>query len=161
MLATLTGALGLSAGLCVGGLKSAAPIALRCHTRLCAQEDPLRTSPAATLVSSVFKAGEGKEIYLGLLTRDVDSTTVPTPADSAARRAAAADDLVNISPTERERRRVVGLILALLTAALGERTKKTRYPLDPYTPLDQKTDLIPTCFIWPLEKKDPIPTRPI
>ena len=76
MLATLTGALGLSAGLCVGGLQSAAPIALRCHTRLCAQEDPLRTSPAATLVSSVFKAGEGKEIYLGLLTRDVDSTTV-------------------------------------------------------------------------------------
>lgn len=43
----------------------------------------------------------------------------PSEAEAAALRAAAAEELVNISDEERERRRVAGIVLSVLTASLA------------------------------------------
>lgn len=69
--------------------------------------------------SRLFAGGSGKEIYFGVLQRNVDPSNIPSEEERAARRAAAAKELVNIGGEERERRRTAGLVMSAATAALA------------------------------------------
>ena len=73
----------------------------------------------AALFSRLFPGGSNKKIFFGVLQVDVDETDVPSEEERARRRAAAAESLTNIDMAERERRRLAGTVLAVLTAALG------------------------------------------
>jgi hypothetical protein len=65
--------------------------------------------PVASMFSNLFTGGSGKQIYFGVLQKDVDQSSVPSADERAQRRKVAADALVNIDMPERERRRLAGV----------------------------------------------------
>ena len=75
--------------------------------------------PLARAFSMLFTGGSGKRIYFGVLQQDVQPSEVPAADERAARRAVAAEQLVNIDMPERERRRLAGAAAAAGTAALA------------------------------------------
>jgi len=75
--------------------------------------------PVSSLFSTLFPGGSNRQIFFGVLQREVDPTAVPDAAERARLREQAAVDLTNIDAAERERRRVAGGALAVGTAALA------------------------------------------
>jgi glutaredoxin 3 len=80
---------------------------------------PGAADPVAALFSTLFGGGSGKRIWFGVLQQQVDPGTVPTDTVRAERRATAAAALTNIDDDERERRRLAGSVLGVLTAAIA------------------------------------------
>jgi len=75
--------------------------------------------PVSQLFSTLFAGGSGKQIFFGVLQREVDAASVPSDAERAHLRTAAAADLTNIDAAERERRQLAGGVMSVLTAALA------------------------------------------
>jgi len=90
----------------------------RCDAVLLSEKDDA-FDPVATVMSTAFKAGEGRRIAWGLLTEEVEPSSIPSDAERAALREQAAEDLVNIDQNERDRRRIAGTALSVATAALA------------------------------------------
>ena len=68
---------------------------------------------------NLFPGGSNKQIFFGVLQREVDPASVPAPEEQARRREEAAASLTNIDAAERERRMLAGGVGALFTAALA------------------------------------------
>lgn len=67
----------------------------------------------------LFPGGSKKQIFFGVLQRDVESSAVPSEDERARLRASAATELTNIDAAERDRRRMAGGAFALFSAALA------------------------------------------
>lgn len=80
---------------------------------------PPQADPIAQAFSMLFSGGSGKEIFFGVLQRDVDPASVPSDEQRQKLREAAANDLINIGDDERERRRVAGTAMGGVTLALA------------------------------------------
>ena len=76
----------------------------------------------------LFPGGSGKKIFFGVLQVDVDPADAPTEEERERRQAAAAEALTNIDLPERERRRLAGGVLSVLTAALAAALLATDAP---------------------------------
>ena len=74
-------------------------------------------SKVEEVFDELFPSGEGKQIFMGVLTRPVDAP--PTPEEQQRRRSAAEASLTNIGDDERSRRRSAGLVFSALTAGLA------------------------------------------
>jgi len=71
------------------------------------------------VIDEQFVPGEGKQVYNGVLTKDLDKP-VPSQQEQLALREEAKKNLVNIGKDERERRRKIGQIgygITLVAAA--------------------------------------------
>lgn len=77
------------------------------------------SDPVAFLFSKLFEGGSNKEIFFGVLQRDVDESSIPPYEERAALRATAAAELTNIGATERERRLYSGISFSVFTALLA------------------------------------------
>lgn len=77
------------------------------------------TDPIAARFRSLFAGSSGKQIFFGVLQRDVDPSSLPSEEEQARRRQEAAASLTNIDMDERERRKVAGSAFAVVTAALA------------------------------------------
>ena len=73
-------------------------------------------SPMKSVMEKQFKVG--KSIAWGVLQKDVDASSIPDAETQAELRAQAASSLTNIDSTERDRRRLVGVIAATSSAAI-------------------------------------------
>jgi hypothetical protein len=78
----------------------------------------IKDDPVGSVFTGLFP-GNGKQIYFGVLQRDVPCDCDLSEDERAARRVQAARDLVNIDQEERDRRQMAGTIGAVLTAVLA------------------------------------------
>ena len=67
----------------------------------------------------LYGGGSGKQIFFGVLQKDVEPSSIPSDEERARRRAEAADALTNIDMPERDRRRLAGGAMAVVTAILA------------------------------------------
>lgn len=112
-LSLLAAAAGLS--LTGGSARLARTHPSRSPTRPYMTEDGGEVDPVATVMGSLYKPGVGRSISYGVLTREVDQSSVPTDAQREQMREAAAAQLVNISEQERLRRREAGIAFSIVT----------------------------------------------
>lgn len=119
----------------------AAPLGRGLHCLSCsARSSETKMSdddPVKQVFSTLFPGGKGKQIYLGVLQKDVDPSSIPSDSERTALRAEAAASLTNIDMPERERRRLVGSVLSVLTLGLaiglivGHAPTLTRFAIAP------------------------------
>mmetsp|Transcript_15543 Transcript_15543/g.27634 ORF Transcript_15543/g.27634 Transcript_15543/m.27634 type:complete len:220 (+) Transcript_15543:58-717(+) len=93
--------------------------------------------PVAQVFSQLFAGGSGKQIFFGVFQRDVDASSIPSDQERATLRAEAAASLTNIDMSERDRRRLAGTVMSVLTAGLavglivGQAPTLTRFAIAP------------------------------
>ena len=75
--------------------------------------------PIASLFSTLFAGGSDRQIWFGVLQRQVDPTTVPSAEERTKLREVAAAELTNIDAAERERRLLAGGVFSVFTVALA------------------------------------------
>lgn len=81
--------------------------------------DSAATDPIAQLFSKLFAGGSNRQIYFGVLQRDVDPSSIPSEEERATLRSTAAAELTNIDAAERQRRLYSGAAFSVFTALLG------------------------------------------
>ncbi|KAL1526539.1 hypothetical protein AB1Y20_015248 [Prymnesium parvum] len=102
-------------------MQGATRVMHRCHIRSCEGKRDGKDAfdPSSRMISTMFPEGKGRRIAWGLLTTEVDSSSVPSDMERQQLREAAASQLVNIDQAERDRRKMAGSILSVATVCIA------------------------------------------